>query len=245
MNASLPDFLSRVTLAMQKANMTKSDLARACGVSPQYLSNWFNARTGRNLPPAEVCYRIAQALNVDLVWLIAGLGTQEAVSNILVVAEGDPIPEGYVSIPQYQVEFACGAHTGDSIEPMYDELTNYEPAIYKKSWIESQGANPKNCKRFIVHGNSMCPVICSGDCILVDTSYEARTRIKSRGIYAIFYDGSLLCKYLTPRISGGLILSSEDQVNYPPEVIDATSERNFFVVGKVLERSGKMSNYIS
>lgn len=243
MDSSLESFLERVRIAMERKKITQSELARACDITPQYLNRWFKAEKSKNLPPSDICYKIANALDIDLIWLIAGTGDQKATSNILVISNGDPIPEGYVRIPQYDIEFACGVHCGASIEPLYEEMTGYAPAIYKREWIESQGANPANCKRFLAHGDSMYPVICNGDCILVDTSFEARTNIRKRGIYAIWYDGSLLCKYLTPRVSGGLILSSEDQAKYPPEVIDEHSAQNFYIVGRVIERSGKVSNY--
>lgn len=245
MDSSLSSFVERVKLAMDRAGISQSDLARACDLTPQYLHRWFKAEKSKNLPPSDVCYKIAKALNVDLVWLIAGIGDSTKTSNILVISDGEPIPDGYVSIPQYKINFNCGEHCGDSIEPMYEETSQFAPAIYKKEWISAQGSNPANCKRFLAHGDSMCPVICDGDCILVDTSYEARTNIRKRGIYAIWYDGSLLCKYLTPKISGGLILSSEDQSKYPSEEINEETAQKFFIIGKVLERSGKISNYIS
>lgn len=245
MDSSLSAFVSRVKCAMDRNNISQSDLARACDVTPQYLNRWFKAEKSKNLPPSDICYKLAKALNVDLVWLIAGIGDATKTSNILVISDGEPIPEGYVSIPQYDISFNCGSHCGDSIEPLYEESSNYAPAIYKKEWLDAQGAKAAYCKRFVTHGDSMCPVICDGDCILVDTSYEARTNIRKRGIYAIWYDGSLLCKYLTPKISGGIIISSEDQAKYPPEEVSEGTEQRFYIIGKVLERSGKISNYIS
>ncbi len=242
MDSSLDSFLTRVQNSMKAQNISQSELARACDVTPQYLNRWFKTEKSKNLPPSDICYKIAKTLKVDLLWLIAGTGDKKT-SNILALAEDEPIPAGYINIPQYEIKFGCGCHGGDDIEPCYSQIHDTTPAIYKSSWIESQGAKPSDCKRFIADGDSMYPIICPGDCILVDTSYEARTQVKKRGIYAIWYDGDLLCKYLTPRISGGLIISSEAKDKYPAEVITAENSNNFYIIGRVIERSGKITNY--
>jgi transcriptional regulator with XRE-family HTH domain len=239
----LTAFMERLKLAQNRSGMSSSELARACGLSPQYLSRWAHADKSKNLPPSDVTLKLAQALNVDLLWLIAGTGTSDKKSNIMVISDGDKIPEGFMTVKTYSINFNCGTHGGDCIEPLYEELADTTPAIYRRTWIEAQGANPDYCKRFVAHGDSMCPIICDGDCILVDTSEEAKTHIKSRGIYALWYDGSLLCKYLTPRISGGFILSSENKEIYPPEIIEGPALQNFYTIGKVIERAGKISNY--
>lgn len=238
----LLSFIERFKQAQKQIGKSNSQIAKEINETPQYLSRWLHAKSAKNLPPADIMSKIAKALNVDLLWLISGEGQQQTHSNILVYENGNPIPQGCVAIKEYKIAFDCGVLGGES-EPSYEEITDSVPMIYNKDWFNSIGVNPQNCKRFKAHGDSMCPVICSGDSILVDCSYEARTHIDNGQIYAIWYDGTLLCKILTKSFSGGITISSVNSSLYPQEQLNSEDAKRFIIIGKVIERSGKITNY--
>lgn len=62
----------RLRLAMQQANMSQAELARACGVRPPSVSGWLSDKSkylrGENL------LRAAKALGVSDIWLATGVG---------------------------------------------------------------------------------------------------------------------------------------------------------------------------
>lgn len=71
----------RIAAAMRLRGITKSDLARACGVSPAAVGQWVNQDT--KAPRAENMLKIANATGCRFEWLTTGKGSMEkAPENI-------------------------------------------------------------------------------------------------------------------------------------------------------------------
>ena len=85
---------TRITKARSDAGLSKSQLARAVGVTPSSVTQWESGETktieGGNLA------KIAVACGVDAVWLATGKGnkssTHNAGSNVRAVAHNRPVP---------------------------------------------------------------------------------------------------------------------------------------------------------
>lgn len=219
-------FKLRLELALAKSQLSKAELARAIGETPQLINRWLNSEYA-NLPASNYVSKVADALDVNLLWLVTGQGSM--TSNIITCNEQSS-PNGFIPIPEYNVNFGAG----DCEEPTYDEIQDSVTATYRKEFFDKRGINPKHCKRFHVKGNSMEPLINDGDCILVDC--EPTNSIDNGSVYALVYDHSLKVKRLIKEFNQLIIKS--DNKDYPDIILTANDLEQIYIIGKVIERSG-------
>lgn len=69
----------RLQEAAQRRGVNQTELARACGVSPSAVSQWFSGET-KNMR-VENIVACAKRLNISLKWLLSGQGTMEATQD--------------------------------------------------------------------------------------------------------------------------------------------------------------------
>lgn len=225
-------FASRLTKAFRESQFkTQKELADSVKITPQYLIKILKG-TAVSLPAADIVSNLASVLGVSVQWLTFGEGPMK-IQTIIPADAGDNVKEGYIQIPEYEVKFGAGA----AEEPTYDEIEDAVPAIYRRSFFTSRGIDPKNCRRFHVVGDSMEPLIRSGDCITVDCTLK--DNIENNQIYAIIYGHSLMVKRLIKTFKN-LIIHSENPV-YPEEILTLEeAAEQIIIVGKVIERSGSI-----
>lgn len=221
-------FAARLKQLIEKKGLSRAELARKIDESPQLVQSWMKNDL-KSLPAANRVAKLAMVLGVDVMWLITGEGSQH--SNIYAMSIVDNQSE-FIQIPEYSVEFGCGS----TPEPTYDELTETVPATYRRDFFTSKGIDPKRCKRVRVRGDSMSPLINSGDCILI---YEnADEPIVDGGIYAIAYDHTLMVKRLYKTFTG-LVIKSENP-EFIDEKLDGADLDKICILGRVIERSGSL-----
>jgi phage repressor protein C with HTH and peptisase S24 domain len=231
-------FAGRLRELIEKSGMTRAELARKIGETPQLIQAWVKNDL-KSLPAANRVAKLARALNVDMMWLVTGEGSKHTnvLTGFMITDTPDTIQKqniysDFITVPEYKVEFGCGA----SPEPTYDELTETLPATYRRDWFESKGIDPKRCKRVRVHGESMSPLINDGDCILI---YEnADEPIVDGGIYAIAYDHQLMVKRLYKTFTG-LVIKSENP-EFIEEKLEGQQLEKICILGRVIERSGSL-----
>lgn len=216
----------RLAEALAKSGKTKIELARFCGVSHPSVSNWFNGKT-KELSAGNAL-RAATFLGVSARWLTTGKGEMNA--GVAAVSDEDEIPTGFVAIPEYRVEFGAGNRFG----PTYEEITECKRALYREEWFKEHGTKPEYCKRFKVHGDSMVPLLYDGDSILCECSPQ---KIKSGKIYAFGFGDEMRVKRLFTKLDGGLLVCSENP-SVPDEEVDASEMSLFYLIGRVIDRSG-------
>ncbi|WP_418954617.1 LexA family transcriptional regulator [Sutterella wadsworthensis] len=208
--------------------ISKSGLARACDVRPSSVTDWFNGRT-REMTAINA-QKAALYLGVSSAWLSTGKGSMRS-SGISVFDEGDALDDNeYVEIPEYSV--TCSA--GPGCEVIFEEVSDSNPARYRRSWFQSRGINPDHCKRFKVHGDSMEPLLWDGDTILVDCGVK---EVLDGKIYAFMIRGSMRVKILHPLLRGGYLVQSLNP-GIPDETLDDGDLDAFFLIGRVRDRSG-------
>ncbi len=216
----------RLTCALAERGATKHDLAVACKITPSAVSRWFNGKTV--MLSGDNATRAAAFLGVSVEWLTTGQGERDA-AVVALSAEDQPPPD-VVAIPEYRI--ACGA--GSAGEPTFEEVTESRPAYYRRDWFTAHGTTPERCKRFVVHGDSMLPILFDGDCILVDCTTE---RIRDGKIYAFSFAGDVRVKRLYPLFNGGLRVVSENPA-VKEETIEPCDMSQFRLIGRVIDRSG-------
>lgn len=209
--------------------ITKTKLAGFTGVTQSAVTAWFNGKS-KSIKPEHIS-AVAKYLGVSERWLANGTG--EKVLGRVHEAIGEPTDESLIRIPVYSIRFSCGEQVdGDGIT--YDEVTDSDDAYYSPSFFQVRGINPENCKVFEAQGDSMFPLICDGDRILVDTT--PRDVVPGK-IYAFLIHGKLRVKFLYPLLKGGYKVHSYNQ-NYPDETLSDEDLDTFKLIGRVRDRSG-------
>jgi len=224
-------FRMRLDFALTQSGLSKADLARAIGETPQLINKWTNSEY-KNLPAANYIAKVSKALKINMIWLVTGMGKMTDESNVMALNSEDELSDEFIQVPEYEVCFGAGA----CYEPSYEEVKEVLPATYRKEYFERRGVNPKFCKRFHVKGTSMQPLINDGDCILVDC--EPKTTIVNGSVYALIYDHILCVKRLIKDFNRLIIKS--DNKDYPDIVLTEDEAKQIIIVGKVIERSGSI-----
>lgn len=221
----------RLADVMTRKGVRQIDLINATGASQPSVANWMNGRTTTIKMP--YLRRAAEFLGVDEMWLADGSGSPIRGGEIVrALGEGETAGDAYVAVPEYAVRFSAGA----GCSATFEEVVDSRPMIYLRSWFQKRGINPKNCRRFSVHGESMEPLLFEGDKILVDCTPDQP--VKSGHVYAIAVDGEDRVKRLVPLISGDMLVQSDNE-NYPTEKLTREEwDARVQVIGRVIDRSG-------
>lgn len=217
---------------MDYAQINGKELSNLTGLTTAAISQY---KTGKILTlNAMAAQKIADALGVNVEWLVTGEGNM-IKPNIISLdnADSDKLPAGFVQIPEYKICFGAG----EAEEPTYEEIQDCVPAYFRSSFFSDRGINPKNCRRFKVIGDSMIPLINSGDYITVDCTPQ--DYIENNQIYALVFDHSLRVKRLIKSFKT-LTIRSDNQI-YPDEVLTLEEAAQMIhIIGKVIERSGSV-----
>ncbi len=222
----------RIQEAMEFAKKNGKELSDMTGLTTAAISQYKTGKIGTI--NALAAQKIADALNVNVSWLITGEG-QMVKPNIISLdaADADKLPAGFVQIPEYKISFGAG----EASEPTFEEIRDSVPAYFRSTFFSDRGINPKNCRRFKVIGDSMIPLINSGDYITVDCT--PRDFIENNQIYALIFDHSLRVKRINKTFKT-LTICSDNHI-YPDEVLTLEeAEQMIHIVGKVIERSGSV-----
>lgn len=228
----MTELKNRIQSAMDYAQINGKELSVITGLTTAAISQY---KTGKILTlNAMAAQKIADALGVNVEWLVTGKGNM-IKPNIISLdnADSDKLPAGFVQIPEYKICFGAG----EAEEPTYEEIQDCVPAYFRSSFFSDRGINPKNCKRFKVIGDSMIPLINDGDYITVDCT--PKDYIENNQIYALVFDHSLRIKRLIKSFKT-LTIRSDNQI-YPDEVLTLEEAAQMIhIIGKVIERSGSV-----
>ena len=220
----------RMSLAISRAGKTKTDVARACGVSRPAVSKWCTG--GSKDITGAAAIKVAAYLGVNAEWLLSGRGEMvDGEGNVGAFYADDEIPKGYVAVPECQVEGGAG----DCGEPAPDEVEDAKSALYREDWFKEHGVKVEHCKRLKVRGNSMAPILFDGDAIRCDCT--PGQRVQAGKIYAFCFGNGLRVKRLYPKLNGGLLVKSENP-DEPSEEILPDEMTMFNLIGRVIDRSG-------
>lgn len=229
---NMSELRDRLADALAHANLNARELSGIAKISPATLSHYKSGRSTKL--SAEIAQKIADALGVNVEWLVTGEGNM-IKPNIISLdnADSDKLPAGFVQIPEYKICFGAG----EAEEPTYEEIQDCVPAYFRSSFFSDRGINPKNCRRFKVIGDSMIPLINSGDYITVDCTPQ--DYIENNQIYALVFDHSLRVKRLIKSFKT-LTIRSDNSI-YPDEVLTLEEAAQMIhIIGKVIERSGSV-----
>ena len=149
----------RLQETLKQQYLTAKELAEKAKISNGAMSLILNGKSTDI--KFSTALNIAKSLHCDPIWLMTGIKS----GRVNTYDDDDNVAEGMVSIPEYNVSFACGK---DAAEASFEEEHNSRPVWYHRSFFDNLGINPKNCRRFVVSGDSMAPLINDGDTVLID-----------------------------------------------------------------------------
>ena len=238
----------RLRYALKARSETQVALANACGVTKGAVNQWMSgtvkALEGANLLSA------AKFLNVLPQWLQSGEGPMTGTvetRGVFVSANpappiGTPIiewddpedlPEGeFVIVPRYDLHVAAGnGHV------VYEEMEHEQGQAYRTSSVRKLGTSARNLMTVYAKGESMEPSIYAGDALLVD---RGQREVQDRNVYVLRYGHEIRVKRLFKRPDGGLRIVSDNAGAFPEEVVTAAEMEHIEVIGRVVERSGRM-----
>lgn len=219
----------RLQETLKQQYLTAKELAEKAKISNGAMSLILNGKSTDI--KFSTALNIAKSLHCDPIWLMTGIKS----GRVNTYDDDDNVAEGMVSIPEYNVSFACGK---DAAEASFEEEHNSRPVWYHRSFFDNLGINPKNCRRFVVSGDSMAPLINDGDTVLIDCT--PGQKLIDGEIYGFRQaQNGLRVKRIYIPMGGGITIHS-DNPRYEDEYYDDSESCNFRLIGRVLERSGSV-----
>ena len=109
---------------------TQAALARYCGVSTSAVNQW--TKSGKIFD--SNLRKVAEFFGVSQRWLQTGEG--EKTAQVLSYGVGDKIPDGFVAIPEYRLEFSAGSGS----EPTWELIHDSEDCWYRVNAKERKSA---------------------------------------------------------------------------------------------------------
>ena len=130
---NMSELRDRLADALAHANLNARELADIAKISPATLSHYKNGRSTKL--SAEIAQKIADALGVNVEWLVTGEGNM-IKPNIISLdnADSDKLPAGFVQIPEYKICFGAG----EAEEPTYEEIQDCVPAYFRSSFFSDR-----------------------------------------------------------------------------------------------------------
>lgn len=182
-------------------------VAKRAGISVGALNKYLNGSE----PGAFKAARLANALSVDLRWLLTGAGQANAAAG------------GFVSVPIYDVRLAAGVATFADAAEQIGEMP------FDLGLLRDIGrTNTDGLAVFTAEGDSMWPTIQDGGRVLTDLK---DTRLRE-GIFAFRTGDELRIKRLR-RLVDGIEIRSDNE-RYPPELIIGDAADELTIIGSVL-----------
>lgn len=185
----------------------KGVIARRARIAPSTFTKYLS---GTSEPGAFKAARIADALGVNLTWLLTGKGLPNAAAA------------GYVGVPIYDVRLAAGVASFSEGARVIGEAPFDFQLLRQLGRTTAEGLGILQAE-----GDSMEPTIPDGARVLLDLR---DTRLRE-GIFGFRLDDELRVKRLR-RVGEGVEILS-DNPRYQPELIEGHDLERFAVIGRV------------
>ena len=217
----------RLKKALADSGASQRELAKAVGRTPAAVNFWVTGRT--KTMSADDAKKAGEFLRVSPIWLATGDGQERQTVEAL--CPGEPVPDGFVEIPELDVRATAGDHDGGD-QTLSEEVLG--KIIRPLAWFQAHGLNPSMCRYMTVHGESMEPLLWEGDEIMINCAPQP---ILNGKIYVFLLDGMPRVKRLFKLINGTLLIKSENP-DFPEERLEGEDINRFKLVGRVVERTG-------
>lgn len=199
------DNLRRVT-----KTRNNGELAQVLGVSPSTVSTWKK----RNTVPYREIVRYCLLNEIEIEFAIFGETANPPKADAAWL-------ENFVVVRRYGVEASAGH--GSIVND--EEILEY--MAFQRQWLRTIGVTPDSAIVLTARGDSMEPLISSGDLVVVDESKKDLTD----GIFVLRLDSHLIIKRVQNLLDGRWLLKSENEA-YDPITISTDQAEDLHVVGR-------------
>lgn len=173
---------------------------------------------------------LADATGVRLEWLASGRGPMREgdPGNDLVIPPAAALPAtGTVEIKRYD----AGASAGRRRLGFLGEGRVVDRLVFSEDWVRRVlRRNPANLAVIEAWGDSMAPTIGDGDVLMLDVQPDG---LVTGRIYVVEVDGELLVKRIQRRMTGQVVVLS-DNAAYAPEELSREDVEQLRVIGEVV-----------
>lgn len=204
---------ARVALlgAATRRGVSLAALSEMIGRNPSYLQQYIRKGSPRKLEEHDRRV-LAQFLGISE----QTLGGDGAVS-----ASSDD----YVVVPRLPIDASAGPGAVSAEEISFDAYR------FSARWMREMGLQPGQVAAIRVEGDSMVPLLQSGDEILVD-----QTRRAGEGVFVVRIGDALHVKQVQARGSGRIALISANEA-YPPVELGLDE---IAIIGRVVWKGGRI-----
>lgn len=226
----------RLNLLLSRKGINQRELADQIHVSRQAVQFWCS---GRSVPKGANLMKLCSYFEVSPDWLRDGVEAQagERIATAPMIEEGDEVPEGYVAVPEYRLEFRCTPGETNA-QPTWEELHECRPMVFRASFLQRWHTTAEHCRVVRVSGDSMEPVLYDGDKVLFREEPDpGNVHIVDGACYAISFCGDLKIKRLYRKADGAIIVHS-DNPKYPEETLAGLERDLLFILGRVINKTG-------
>ena len=230
LNLSAMEINERIARAIKLSGKKKGEIAKACDVANSAVTQWIDGTT-KSLKPSSM-YALAAITGFNAKWLAIGEGPErpsepnaELIGAMSAWDSSTPLGDDEVAIPLYkEVELGAGCGATEVIEVPGRLLR------FAKSTLREAGVQESNAVCATIKGHSMERLIMDGATIGIDTGSK---HIEDGEIYAFDHGGMLRVKYLY-RLPGGQVrVRSENDDEFPDEVLTAEQFSHVRMLGWV------------
>ena len=230
----------RLKYARELAQLSQAELAKKAGLRSQ--STIAMLESGQRKGSASIG-KIAQTLNVEVMWLTDGAGSMkkdvirekvlaQTSSNAITTAQlSDEDRNNKIWVDVVDISFSCG--DGEDIEfhfePLEIKKLSFEPSFFTK-----RGVKPSNTKFAYARGRSMEMYLFDGDVFAMDIS---DTIPKDGEIYAVYLGGEAMLKQIFIEGDGRLTLHSFNP-EWRDKIVDENNGSDFRIIGRQFWRAG-------
>ena len=218
----------RLKSLLQECHLSAADFAAHRNVTPQHINNWFN----RGIP-AALLDQIADLLSVHSKWLRTGTGPKYAAPTL----SGNITPAPHFSAryaPASETPGHCPlplttSHPNDILVPFHelqgDLLRRTDPHHLRlpRAALAQLDIDFNHAAALIMPDSSMAERLQPGSPLAIDRSL---THIIDGQPYAMSHRGLLEIRYIATLPDGGLLLRSQNFIEYPDQLLDVAEVLN-------------------
>ena len=209
---------ARLREVIKREGHTLSALARLIGRNPAYLHQYLGRGSPRHLDEPDLL-RIAEFLGVDRDTIATRTIAQPAAERT------GPRGAEFVAIPRLPLEASAGPGAFSAEEISYDTFQ------FSKRWLREMGLEGADLSAIRVEGDSMEPILRSGDEIFVDRNKRA-----GEGIHVVRIGEALHVKQVQSIGPGRIKLVSANEAYAPIELTHDDVE----IIGRVVWKGGRI-----
>ena len=212
MTQSTTDGRQRLVELAQQAGASLAGLSALLGRNPSYLQQFLRKGSPRRLEEADR-RRLAEFFGVSEVELGADPGYRPREA------------EDFVAVPRLALDASAGPGAMGAEEISFDSFR------FSRRWLREMGLEGADLTAIRVEGDSMEPLLRSGDEIFVD-----RNKRSGEGVHVVRIGDALHVKQVQASAPGRIALISANDAYAPIEL----SRDEVEVVGRVVWKGGRI-----